>query len=787
MHIIRPHLYTAVSIAGICAGLVAAPVTAAEDQDAGGDIVVTARHRQESAQKVPIALSVVGADTLAKRGDYTIAQIQQIVPSLRLVATNPRNASINIRGLGANSSIANDGLENGVGVYLDGVYYARPGQSQFDLIDLDRVEVLRGPQGTLFGKNTTAGAINITTRAPSFTPEVEAQGEIGNYRYSQIRAAVSGPIVDGLVAGRLSISNTSRGGFLTNVTTGRKQQDYDNFSVRGQLLFTPTPDLNIRLIGDYSNLRQECCMQVLDGVVTTRADGTTIANNFMIRAARSGYTVRPFDAFSRTTDANSPIQANMVTGGLSAQVDWQVASDISLTSITAWRKWDWHPKNDPDYIALPIWTVGQVDNYQSQFSQELRLSSTGQKTIDWQVGLYYFHQKIVGEGLFSYGSSAAAWNRPATSPYSAALWTTALDGFTAVSRDDPRTDSYAAFGQATWHISDALSLTGGLRYTHEKKVGSFTQSQVGGQSIDGLSTADQAAVLSIRNQFYPTADYIARDKDNSLSGLATLSWQIDPDVLAYASYSRGNKSGGLNLTNLPSGVTAVVQPERVDNYEVGLKSQFFDRALTVNLAGFWTQVRNYQTSIIEQTSATVSRTYIANIPSVRSRGFEADAQWRVSPLASFSGSVAYTDATYRSFANAPAPLETANLNLGIAELSGQTLPGVAKWAFNVGTDARQPLGGGDVALYAHADYSYRSKATSVTLVNNSIYGQIPAYGLVNGRIGISREDGRWDLSFFVRNLFDKDYFLSRTPQATGLITAVIGEPRTLGLTLRTKW
>lgn len=773
------------STLAIAIAAVPGAVAAEAPDQTGSDIVVTARHRQEKAQEVPIALSVVTGETLAKRGDYTIAQIQQVVPSLRLVATNPRNASINIRGLGSNSSIANDGLENGVGVYIDGVYYARPGQSQFDLVDIDRVEVLRGPQGTLFGKNTTAGAINITTRAPAFAPEVEAQGEIGNYGYNQIRAAVSGPLIDGLVAGRLSISNTSRNGLLTNLTTGHKQQDYHNFSARGQLLLTPAPDLSIRLIGDYSNLRQECCMQVLDGVVTTRADGSTIANNFLIRAARSGYAVPDFNAFARTTDANSPIQANMTTGGLSAQIDWQVADDIALTSITAWRKWNWHPKNDPDYIALPIWTVGQVDNYQSQFSQELRLSSTGRKMIDWQLGLYYFHQKIVGEGLFSYGAAAAAWNRPATSPYSAALWTAALDGFTATSRDDPRTDSYAAFGQATWHFTDAISLTGGLRYTHERKVGSFVQSQVG-PDVSGLPAADQAAILTIRNQFYPAANYSASDTDDSLSGLATLSWQIEPDVLAYASYSRGNKSGGLNLTNLPAGITAVVKPERVDAYEIGIKSQLFDRSVTFNLAGFWTQVHNYQTSIIEQTSATVSRTYIANIPSVRSRGVEADARWQATPWLSFAGSAAYTDATYRSFTNAPAPLEIANLNLGIADLSDQTLPGVAKWAFNIGADAHHPVAD-KVELYGHGDYSYRSTSTSVTLVNNSIYGRIPAYGLVNGRVGLSSDDGRWDISMFVRNLFDKDYYASRTPQATGLITAVLGEPRTFGATLKTKW
>lgn len=787
---------TAAETATADAAIDAAATGAADDAtsdggDYGDEIIVSARRRDESAQDVPIALTVVGSDALEATGDYTLTQIQQIVPSLQVFSFNPRNTNINIRGLGSNVSLTNDGLENGVGFYIDNVYYGRVGQTQFDLVDLQQIEVLRGPQGTLFGKNTTAGAINITSRRPSFDPEFSGEASVGDYGYYQLRGSASGGLIDNLVAVRLSGAVTERRGFLYNTTQNERAQDYSNWSVRGQLLITPTPDLEVRIIGDFSRQKQNHVLNVFANYFGTYADGTAIPNNFATRAARfPGYSFPTIDPFARRGESDSHYQSNMDGYGVSGQIDWDIGS-AKLTSITAYRWWDWNPANDGDATALPVVTLAQQANRQRQFSQELRLASDSDGPIDYVVGAYYFWQVIRGYGKSAYGSAAGLWNRPPTSPIPLAVWDTALNGFEANSTSDPRTRSYAAFGQVDWKIADRLTLTAGLQFTHEKKDGSYSQFHVAGVDVATLPTNIATQVQGIRAQFNPVLSYSARLSDNSLGGLATLSWKLSSDALVYATYSRGNKSGGLNLTNLPASldpsVVAAVAPEKVDSYEVGLKSQWLDRRLTFNLAGYWTEIGNYQTAITEQITNSVNvRQYIANIPGVRSRGVEGDLNFAPSQWASFYVSAAYADTTYSEYPNAPQAPERLNQG-SIQDLTGEQLPGVPKFTYTLGGDLSAPLtnlGGREVSAYVHADYSHRSSFN--TSSSNSIYADVPAYGIANARIGFRTEDGLFDLSVWARNLFDKDYFQTLSPAVTGIVTALIGEPRTVGLTLRTK-
>ncbi len=757
---------------------------AAGDSYDGTEIIVSARRRDESAQDVPIALTVVGAETLEKTGNYTLTQIQQIVPSLQVFSFNPRNTNINIRGLGSNVALTNDGLENGVGFYIDNVYYGRVGQTQFDLVDLQQIEVLRGPQGTLFGKNTTSGAINITSKKPSFDPEFSGEASVGDYGYYQLRGSASTGLVDDLIAVRLSGAVTERRGFLYNDTQKERAQDYSNWSVRGQLLITPSTDLEVRIIGDFSRQKQNHVLNIFAGYFGTYADGTVIPNNFAARAARfPGYSFPTIDPFARRGEADGHYQSNMDGYGVSGQVDWDLGA-AKLTSITAYRWWDWNPANDGDSTALPIVTKAQQANRQRQFSQEIRLASDSGGPIDYVVGAYYFWQIIRGRGATAYGPAAGLWNLP-TVPL--AVSDAALNGFEANSTSDPRTRSYALFGQLDWKFTDRLTLTAGLRYTHEKKDGSFNQIHVAGTEQSTLPSAIAAAALAIRNQFNPVTSYSTAFSDDSLSGLATLSWQFSDDALAYATYSRGNKSGGLNLTNLPAGIDPDVAPEKVDSYEIGIKSQWWDRRVTLNVAGYWTEIGDYQTAITEQVPNTVNvRQYIANIPGVRSRGVEGDLVFAPSRWASFYASVAYADTTYSDYPNAPQAPERLNQG-AIQDLTGEQLPGVPKFTYTLGGDVSAPLGslgGRDLAVYAHGDYSHRS--TFNTSSSNSIYADVPAYGIANARLGIRTEDGLFDLSIWARNLFDKDYFQTLSAQNTGIVTALIGEPRTLGVTLRTK-
>jgi iron complex outermembrane receptor protein len=479
--------------------------------------------------------------------------------------------------------------------------------------------------------------------------------------------------------------------------------------------------------------------------------------------------------------ADSPYQANMESYGVSSEVDWDLGPS-TLTAITAYRWWDWYPANDGDATSLAINTLAQQQNFQRQFSQELRLASNGRNTIDYQVGLFYFWQIIRGYGRTAYGPDFARWNLPDNTPAaSLANLNTALSGLETRSYSDPRTKSYAAFGQLDWHIADALTLTAGLRYTHEDKDGSFSR------FLAPTSAGNRALLTAAQQNQYQVGDlsFDAQLKSDAMSGLLTLGYKVAPDALLYATYSHGSKSGGLNIT--AGGATRpVVDPEKVDAFEVGLKSQLLQNRVTFNAAVFLTEIRDYQANVSQQIPGTTTAIqYIDNIPKVRSKGVEGDLAVVAKDWLRFTASAAYTDAKFVRYTNAPQrPELSIPGTLQVQDLSGAPLPGVSKFAYSLGVDASQDLGG-SVEGYVHADYLHRSSFN--TTATNSIYGEVPAYGLVNARVGLRFEDGTYDLAFWARNLLDKNYYVSRTPGTFGLITALVGEPRTVGATLRAKW
>jgi len=758
--------------------------SAAVDLPFGGgndtEIIVSARRRDERAQDVPIALTAVSGETLERTGAINLTQIAQLTPSLVIRNNNARNTFANIRGLGSNAA-QNDGLEVGVGFYVDDVYYGRIGSSQFDLIDLERVEVLRGPQGTLFGKNTTAGAINITTRAPSFDFGFTGEVTLGEDGYHQARASVTGPIVDDLIAFRVTGSYTERDGTLFNLYDGREINDYQNVNVRGQLLLTPAPNFEIRLIGDYSKQDSYSRISSLVGVFTEYANGAPLNNNHLQRAARGGYTYRfdITDPFARIVDVNGPVQADMEGYGVSAKIDWDLGP-VALTSITAWRGWDWLPDNDVDDTPLAVMLRSGTDNHQRQFSQELRLASTGERTVDWVVGLYYFWQNVNGLGHYQPGPDYAVWNNPNADRD---LANYAYDGFLSLSIIEPRTRSYAAFGQATWNVTDALSITGGLRFTYEDKTGLFDQYTAAGNDLSVLSPEDRAAAQAMRDAIYPEVRYTTGLEDSALTGQVTVAYEVADDVLTYATYSRGAKSGGLSLGVLPAGVSPVVEPEKVDAWELGVKSQFWDRRVTLNAAAYWTEVDNYQAAISEQIGTTSSFVrYISNIPGVRSRGVEVDLTVAPTRNVRLTASAAYNDAVYKDYTNAQAAPENRNVSQ-VQDLSGVQLANAPKFLYHVSADVSQPvtlLTPYD-ELYARFDFNHRS--SNDTSSTNSIYTRIPGYGLANARIGV-RFDDTFDVSVWVTNLFDKKYFTALGASNQGLISGNLGDPQTFGATLR---
>lgn len=740
------------------------------------ELIVTARRREESAQDVPIALTAIGGAQLEATGTIGLMQVQAQVPSLSITAINPNNTNVNIRGLGANAFLSNVGLENGVGVHVDGVYLARPAQATFELVDLDRIEVLRGPQGTLFGKNTTAGAINIVTRQPGFDFDAGLDLTYGNYDYYQVRGTVSGPLSDKLAA-RLSFSQTERDGFLDNVLTGADQNDLKSRTVRGQVQLNANDSISFRLIGDYSDQDSKCCVNSLARLVDTRVDGSPLPNGYYDRLARFGYSSLPFRPFSRKTDADSAYLVEQKQYGVSGELNIDLG-DHQVTSITSWRKWTYDPETDVDGIGLSVFKAARQAIDDRQFTQELRLASTGKQVVDYVVGLYYYDHDIDVAQSTHYGEDAPAFGLGSAN----AVTVAALDDFEILTDSRLRAKSYAAFGQATWNITDALNVTGGLRYNHETKRGHLNQTQSGGAGLSLLAPEVAGPAQGIRDQFGRVTAFSARTREKGLTGQINIAYEFAPDALGYFTYAHGLKSGGINLTNLPAGVAPAIRPEKVDHFELGVKSTLLERRLTLNAALFQTQIKDYQTTILD---VDRSASYLQNAGKVRSRGFEVESWLRPLDGLALRAAVTYVDAKLLSFTNAPCPIEYIQLQT-ICDLSGTRLPGSAKWSVALGgdytTDVSEAL-----QAYIGVDYNYRSSV--FTSSNAARATLVPGYGLVNARVGVKARDGRWDASLWARNLLDKNYFTSLTVAGfnSGAVMGLVGDPATYGVTVRVKY
>ncbi|GGA52724.1 TonB-dependent receptor [Sphingomonas psychrolutea] len=769
--------------------------TAQQSGGGSGDIVVTARRRSETVQTVPIAISVLGGQALADVGAYNVNRITQLQPSLQFYSTNPRNSAANIRGLGAPFGLTNDGIEQGVGIYVDQVYYSRIASATFDFTDTDRIEILRGPQGTLYGKNTTAGAINIYTRKANLTGfegRVELTG--GNYGFFQGKASVSGPLIDDKLAIRLSTSITTRQGTIYNTRINEFQNSQDNQSFRGQLLWKPTDTLDLTLYGDYNAQNPRCCVQYY---VRTGATQRPLSRQYAALAAAFGYSVPSTNAFDRVTDLDTVPLAKQKLGGTSLVANLDLGA-ATLTSVTAYRFWDWVPSSDRDFIGLPVTTVSANPSQQSQFSQELRIASNGKHTFDYVAGAFYFYQKIDTQGLQVQGSAAS---RFLLNPTSANASNPAvLNGLTAVNTIGFTNTSAAVFGKLTWHASDAFQIAGGLRVNYDKKDGSYVSVVTTGAGSATLNS-DQRGVLA------PQSYAPQFDKWN-VSGDITAAYTLTRDIHAYATYARSYKSGGINLSGLPlDGANnpilsaATVKPEQVNHYELGLKTQFFDRRATVNFAAFWTDISDYQATVTNG-QLGVLRGYLANAGKVRTRGIEIDSAFRPTSRFSLYANGAFTDAKYVKFVDAPCPPELSGGTTAAAgqtpsaagtaggispqncDISGQRLPGVSKWAFSYGAEYDIPLriAGTDGQIYLGYDGSYRSKFSSNP--SPSAYTNIDGYALSNFRLGFKTKDS-FNVFGWVRNAFDQDYYevLAIQSGSTGLVVGQPADPRTYGLTV----
>ncbi|MFM1983461.1 MAG: hypothetical protein RJB22_2180 [Pseudomonadota bacterium] len=781
------------------------PVSAETAPDASFDeaIVVTARRRTEEVQDVPISISVIDAKAIERTGAYNLSRLTQLQPSVQFFSSNPRNSAVNIRGLGAPFGLTNDGIEQGVGFYIDQVFYGRIAAATLDFNDVEQVEVLRGPQGTLYGKNTTAGAINITTRAPSFTPEGRVEISAGNLAFRQAKASVSGPLST-TVAARLALTTTSRRGTIFNVGNGTWVNGQDNLGLRGHVLWEANDRLKWTLTGDFNLQNPACCVQIY---VRTGATQRPLNRQFAALAAAQAYAVPSTDPFQRLTDVDADLQARNEHGGLSLVGAWDVG-DGTITSVSAWRYWDWQPRNDRDFIGLPITTKSNNPTRQTQYSQELRYAQQGQD-IDLVAGIFGFHQRILTTGIQEQGPAASRWliapsNALSNDP-------SVLNGLTASNDIRLSNTSLAAFGQLSWKITDALHLQPGVRINYDRKAGLYNSVVRNGAgalvlfSTPGAVAAQQRSVLAPQ-YFEP------RYRDWNLSYDLTARHDLGRDAMIYATYAKSFKSGGVNLNGVPSDANgtpllaaATVKPEDVDHFEIGLKSQLLDRRVTFNINGFWTNIGNFQANVTNG-QLGVLRGYLANAQKVRVRGVEADLSARPSDRFSLYVSGAFTDHGYARFRDAPCPPELSGgtivgpgqtpgapgtpggLSPANCDISGQWLPGISRWATSFGGEYRQAVRpfGQEADAYFGLDGSYRSRFSSNA--SRSRYTDIAGYALVNLRAGV-RTDSGWDLFLWVRNVFDTRYYeqLAAASGNTGLIVGQPGDPRTWGVTAKARF
>ena len=727
-----------------------------------GKVTVTARRREEDSQKVPTPITVLGGETLEAQRISRVQDLQQVLPSVNVAYIHARQSSVAVRGIGNNP--ASDGLEGSAGIYLDNVYLGRPGMAVFDLLDIEQLELLRGPQGTLFGKNTTAGVLNISTRAPTFTTERTVEVSGGQDGYFQGRGTVSGPLGETL-AGRLSAYRTRDDGYIKNIHDDNYLNGGERQGVRGQLLFEPNEDFSLRWIADYNEEDSSNGSMVVYGA----------AERFWQRAALVGASPLR-DPQRRKVNINGRQHVSVHQGGSSLEANWNLAGGYRLTSISAYRYWHFTPANDEQLNVSAINDTG-VEVHDRQFSQEIRLASPTGGAFDYVVGAYAFRQNLGNKTFTSYG--------PLADLYLLGANLGALNDTYSKANGKIETDSFALFAQGTWHLSERLDFTAGLRGTYEEKNAKVERfAPLGGAAVGGVGAAVRNGQLGA----YDSGDL--SQYNFAPSALLSLSYQFSDDLLGYASLSHCEKSGGVNLAvgSAPSAGadSLLVGPERANDAELGLKSTLFDRRLLLNANLFWTGIHGYQaTTLYQAPGSTQLVQVLANAGSVRSRGleFEATALPLRGLTLNFNGS--YNDVTYLSFKDAPCPAEVSTRPgaPSSCDLSGQRVVGASKWIANLNGEYQWRLDD-RFQPYVSASYAYRSAAEGT--LDNSNLSKIDGYALVNLAAGLRSDlgDGQLDTSVWLKNAFDKDYYLSAFASINGSYTASVGQPRTLGVSLR---
>jgi outer membrane receptor protein involved in Fe transport len=785
------------------------------------EVVITAQKREQNLQDVPIAVIALSGQQLQDAGVTDIKNMQALAPGLTVTSTTSEaSTTARIRGIGTVGD--NVGLESSVGVVIDGVYRPRNGVGFGNLGEIDRIEILEGPQGELFGKNNDAGIINIITKRPSSTFGVTGEISGGNFNDREISGSITGPVGD-MSAFRLYAGYQKRDGFL-DVDTGPGPNNDDKannrnfYTVRGQYLLTPTSDISLLLIGDFTRRNEVCCQATpsspgpFAGIVNALATIPPLGGS----ASDPGWPVTPSNPFNRQSYANWPISQQIWDRGFSAQLDWNLGGS-RLTSITAWRDNSVIAGNDADYTQVGLLQEpannGNLTDFK-QFSEELRLAGKTDR-LNWLVGGFFdseitiLNSTVLADNDFDLYLGGVASAAAGVNPPNFLLLpelTGNLPGHTFIPGVTGQADayrqtekSYAFFTNETFALTDHLDLTAGVRYTHEKKdeTGTYTNPDGGSACAQLLNPANPApppysplALIGYGcatpfNPFFNGITHNQSLSEDNVNGTVKLSYRFTSDVMGYVSWANGTKAGGFNLARVTDGVDlnpildTSFPRETVNSYEIGLKSELAQRTLRLNAAVFDQKYKNFQLNTFTGIVFVVS-----SIKDVESKGAELSLDW-LTPLSglSFSGGVVYADTQINEFGDSLPLFRTDRMNnrLSFAPLWS----GVVSAAYQISLSQ-------SLALRISADEKYTSSYnTGSDLDPLKIQG---SYGILNARIGIGAPDGKWAFEVWGQNLADKGYFqvafdapFQGIPGGQNQIDSFVGDPRTFGATLRVKF
>ncbi|MCB1671793.1 MAG: TonB-dependent receptor [Pseudomonadales bacterium] len=789
------------------------------------EITVIAQKRDQNQQDVPVAVTSFSGNRLTELGVTDVFDLQAYVPSLVAgQAQHATSSNFAIRGVGTSSQ--NFGLESSVGLYVDGVYRARQSSLINELVDIDSLQVLRGPQGSLFGRNTPSGAVLINTQQPVFGNTAELEYTTGNYNLNSVNGVLNGVLIEDTLAARFTGFNTERDGFVDDVALGRRQiNDRNRFGGRLQLLYTPSDDLSLRLIADYSELDETCCASVtlynnyISSTGAPGSDGVLMVpgNQFIVPGLIPGFGANIIDSSLAAENLVAfnqlPLSFNR-DQGVTGQVDYQIGAG-TLTSITAWRSFDSSDDIDADYSDAAI--LRRADRAsQDSFSQELRYTYSGARftTI---VGAYYFNQQLDSTSNTILGSDANNLvalevlneaQRLATSAQTAAasgdlavaaqlaaqaeatqnlaIGIVVDDGFpagaTAINRMNQEHRAWALFGYTEYPLTEQLVLGLGLRYTREAKdlAGTFTEGGAGFGSNLGLP------MLTVVN---PRPDIATDFNDDNLTGSARLSWFASDTTLLYGSYATGYKSGGTNTDRIHPAFSSVFDAEKSRSLEVGVKTDVPEWNLRVNLAIHDTVTKDFQSNAFQGIGFNLQ-----NAGEVHARGAELESWWYPTEDLAVSVAYIYNDAEIEDFDRASCwvatPFLTGIADPGQARLddqfcnrSGAQISGNARNNVILTLTRRFRISSG-LSGNLHADYRYQGE---MLMDNNAdpLKVQDP-FGLLNVSSSLIIENWNAELTAWVRNATDQLWWgpIFDVPLQAGKLNAYPQEGRTYGVRLR---